>query len=286
MDSNIRRRWENRWRCGRWRGPRQSICHLSGWIGSQAKAPRHARSALALVTFKNQHGRCRAHCSLGLALSVGLKMRRQFPEDKFLKDTGDGALTKLDQAVLPNHSMAIGLRIVRIRDGAGCEGPDHFRVIELPFLIVALANHSIGERVQNPRSGTTASLVEISGILFEEGRQYGASDERTGNDVTVRCTKALCIPFCALPVCSELVRRLVNSGQEGNSHKGEGIDYRPKGKLELLPGRKRSRIGDVGDVEIWNEAEHTLLLLLLKLLRCHFELRASDSHFRHGGGNS
>src|SRR5271157_2855249 len=181
--------------------------------------------------------------------------------------------------------MAIGLRIVGVRDGAGCEGANNFGVIELPFLIVALANHGISERVQNPRSSATGSLVEVAWILFEEGRQYSASDERTGNDVTVRCTEALRVAFCALPVCSELVRRLVNSGHEANPHKGERVDNRPPGKLELQLRRERSRIGDVADKEIWNEAEHTLLLLLLNLLCRHLDLRECYPHFRHGGGN-
>src|SRR5271157_2185468 len=134
-DSNIRRQWENRWRCGRCGGHQQSICHLSGWIGSRAKA------FADIVADASPIG------ALGLGLSVSLKMRCQFPDDKFLEDTCNGALTKLDQAVLPHHSMAIGLRIVGIRDGAGCEGSDDFGVIELPFLIVALANHGIAERV-------------------------------------------------------------------------------------------------------------------------------------------
>ena len=51
-------------------------------------------------------------------------------------------------------------------------------------------------------------------------------------------------------------------------------------------GVERSRIGDVGDIEIWDEAEHTLLLLLLDLLLRHFDLRDLDPHFGHGGGNS
>src|SRR5271165_1875852 len=144
---------------------------------------------------------------LGLGLSAGLKMRCQFPDNEFLEDTGDGALTQLDQAVLPYHSLAIGLRIVSIRDGAGCEGANNFGVIELPFLIVALADYGIGERVNKPRFSAPGSLVEIAWILFEESWEDRAPDERTGNDVTVRCPEAPCIPCCALPVCAELVRR-------------------------------------------------------------------------------
>src|SRR5271157_28351 len=86
-DSNTRRQWENRWRCGRWDGHRQSIGHLSGWIGSRAKAFADVMADASPIG------------PLGLGLSVSLKMRSQFPDDKFLKDTGDGALTKLDQAV-------------------------------------------------------------------------------------------------------------------------------------------------------------------------------------------
>src|SRR5271157_1506805 len=220
-DSNIRRQWENRWRCGRWDGHRQSIGHLSGWIGSRAKAFADVMADASPIG------------PLGLGLSVSLKMRSQFPDDKFLKDTGDGALTKLDQAVLPHHSMAIGLRIVGIRDGAGCEGSDDFGVIELPFLIVALGNHGIAERIQNTRSSTTGSLVEITWILFQDGWQNGASDERAHKNVRVGCAEAFCITFCTLPVSAVFICRLLNSSKEANGHEGEGIYNRPPGKLEL-----------------------------------------------------
>src|SRR6516225_4793166 len=49
--------------------------------------------------------------------------------------------------------------------------------------------------------------------------------------------------------------------------------------------RERSSIGNVTDVKIRNDAEHTLLLLLLDLHIRKFIWRKFDVHFGHLGGN-
>src|ERR1035441_4206373 len=71
------------------------------------------------------------------------KMRCQFPNDKFLKDPGDAAFRNTEQRVLHQQSRtAIACRIVKIGDTAACKAPENRRVMRLPALIVALANHS------------------------------------------------------------------------------------------------------------------------------------------------
>src|SRR5208337_5121418 len=63
-------------------------------------------------------------------------------------------------------------------------------------------------------------------------------------------------------------------------------------KLELLLRGEGNCAGDVDDVEIWNDANHTLLLFNLDLLFCHLDLvfchfarRESDLHLSVLGRN-
>src|SRR5690348_3415580 len=125
--------------------------------------------------------------------------------------------------------------------------------------VVAFTNHRIGNRIQEPRSLTTVSFVEIAGILPKERRQYGASDIRACNKVSVGGAVPLSITLRALSISAEIVLRLLNSGNSPGHPEGDGIHGGLPGKLELLLCAKRDCIMVVTDVEIWNHAEHALL---------------------------
>src|SRR5690348_18398913 len=126
--------------------------------------------------------------------------------------------------------------------------------------VVAFTNHRIGNRIQEPRSLTTVSFVEIAGILLKERRQYGASDIRACNKVGVGCAVPLSITLRALSISAEIVLGLLNSRNSAGQSEGDRINGGLPGKLELLPRSQRKRMVLVTHIEIWDDAEHPLLL--------------------------
>src|ERR1700745_1770074 len=119
--------------------------------------------------------------------------------------------------------MTPAWRIVKIRDATGSDASEDVRIIRLPGLIVTSANYRIGECMENPRPNRPVSLVEVTGILFEQGRQDRAFDTCTGGCVGIRCTKALRIPARALAISREGIRSLFNSRKCRYSDECEGI---------------------------------------------------------------
>ena len=70
-----------------------------------------------------------------------------------------------------------------------------------------------------------------------------------------------------------------------NDCEGDWIDGRLPGQLEFLPRGEGKRMGIVGDIEIWNDAEHALLLFILDLRLGHFGAGKGDLHIGNIGSN-
>ncbi len=212
-------------------------------------------------------------------------MRGEPAQDIFLEDTGKATCSNPDHRIFNQQPRtAIVCRIVRIGDSAGCERPDNCRIVGLIALIVALGNHGIADRVPNP-SFRAGSSIKIAWILFQQRCQHSAIDKRTYENVAVSCAETSRIACRTLPVPTPSICRLVNSRKGGHAHDGNGIRNRLPGKDELLLWSERGGIGEIVDIEIWNDAEHPLLLLLLNLYLRYFGFRKPDPHFRSGGRN-
>src|SRR6185436_11418235 len=80
----------------------------------------------------------------------------------------------------------------------------------------------------------------------------------------------------ALTVPAEIVLGLLNARDDSDQSKADGIDRRLPGQRELLFCAKRSCMRGVADVEIRDEAEHTLLLFILDLFFRDFYRGESD----------
>src|SRR5271169_4231485 len=80
------------------------------------------------------------------------KMRRESACRELLKKIGDGSSANANERAFKHQSRsAVPLGVVKSGDTAGGEGAEKARVVELPAFFVALANHGVGERVQNAR---------------------------------------------------------------------------------------------------------------------------------------
>src|SRR5882762_5409647 len=223
----------------------------------------------------------------GRALRAGRLMVRNipryFPDDKLLQKVDRGSLANPDERVFKRQfqSIAILRWIVEIGDTASGEASKDTRVICLPVSIVALANDGIGDRIQDPRALAAGSLVEITGILLQQRRQYGAPDECAGNKVGVGSAEALSIALCALSISAEIVFRLLKSRRGPNHSEAHWIHRGLPGQLELLLRGERNCMVVIADVEIWDDAQHSLLLLFLDLIFCHFGSRGYHANLCH-----
>ena len=152
-----------------------------------------------------------------------MKMWRDFRDDKFLQDINESSLTKPHQRVLNDQlvNVAIFFGIIKIRDRAGCEASDDSRVVWLPSLVVALANHDVPHCVQKPGSATPGALVVVARILMQKRWQYRAANERPCNDISVGGAETLRITIPTLPVAGEVICRLLKTSNDGYSCKGE-----------------------------------------------------------------
>src|SRR5712671_7432740 len=100
--------------------------------------------------------------------------------------------------------------------------------------VVAFADYRSCQRIENPRSNTSGSLIKISRVLLQKRRQYGTADNRACNQIGIRCAVALCISLRALPISTESVCRLLNSRNGPSYAKVDRIHCGFPRKLELL----------------------------------------------------
>src|SRR5260370_2529827 len=223
----------------------------------------------------------------GCGGSVVRNIRRDLAEDKFSQDVDGSACAKSDERVFKCQCRAIAITgwVVKIGNAARGQASENLGIIRLPMSIVPLANHCIGNRIESPRSPTTITLIKITRILFQKRGQDGASDEGVCYKVRVGGTVSLCVPLGALPVSTEMVCRLLHPRNSSHGHESNWIHCRLQGELELLLRGERSGVGDIADIEIRKDPEHTLLLLLLDLLFCHFDSREFDLHLCDRGSN-
>src|SRR5712672_3772569 len=100
--------------------------------------------------------------------------------------------------------------------------------------VVAFADYRSCQRIKNPRSNTSGSLIKISWVLLQKRRQYGTADKRACNQIGVRRAVTLCISLRTLPISTESVCRLLNSRNACSHAKSDGINDLFPGQLELL----------------------------------------------------
>src|SRR5664279_2895110 len=107
--------------------------------------------------------------------------------DKFLENTGNAAFGNSDQRSPHQQTRtAIAGWIVRIGEPGRGKAADNCRVIQLPLLVVSLADHRIAEGVEKSLLGRARALVEVAWILFQQRWQNRAVDKRAKKDVAVK----------------------------------------------------------------------------------------------------
>src|ERR1700761_6789202 len=100
--------------------------------------------------------------------------------------------------------------------------------------IVSLAHDRVRQRIKDTRFNTASSLVEISGVLFEERRQNSAADHIADERIGIRGAESFGIPLGSLTVSAEPICRLLHPGDRAACRKRYWIEIAFPGKLEFL----------------------------------------------------
>src|ERR1022692_2219569 len=124
--------------------------------------------------------------------------------DKFLENTGNAAFGNSDQRSPHQQTRtAIAGWIVRIGEPGRGKAADNCRVIQLPLLVVSLADHRVPDRVEKSLLGRSRALVEVAWILFQQRWQNRAVDKRAKKNVAVKRAETPAAP-CPYPPNSSL----------------------------------------------------------------------------------
>ena len=111
---------------------------------------------------------------------------------------------------------------------------------------------------------------------MQQHRKYCVAEHIAIKGVGIRSAPALEVAFGALAIASVIVLVLTDSGIDSRDDERNGIGRRLKGKPEFLFRSHRYGIGNVRDVEAWNNAKNALVFL-------RFELFSSELLFGFGG---
>src|SRR6266481_5424434 len=152
--------------------------------------------------------------------------------------------------------------------------------------VVALADHGVGESVENPRALRASSPVVVARILLQHSRQDGAANKGSSKNVAVGSAETLGIALRALTVSAPAVSRLIEPGHDTDRGERHRVGRRLPGKRELMSWRERCSVGYIADVKIRYEAEYALLLLILYLRVGDLLGGKGDAHFGHLGGKN
>src|SRR5215813_12392565 len=132
--------------------------------------------------------------------------------------------------------------------------------------IISFAPNRTTYCAENPGPLAASPSVVVAWILLEQRRHDGATNKRSPENVGVSRSEALRVPLRSLPVVMPAICGLVNTSQHPDSDKRDRIRGGFPGQLEFVFRRERSRIIAVGDIEIRDQAKHSLLFLFLDLL--------------------
>src|SRR4029077_6728695 len=126
----------------------------------------------------------------------------------------------------------------------------------------------------------TRALIEVAGILVQNGWQYSAPNHDLREAVGVVCTKPLAEALRTLTVIG-CVRRLSDFGKDGDPGHGKWVSSESEGETEFKLRSKRRGIGTIHFEEIGDNAKSALRLLYPDLLKSAL-LKAFGAHSNRG----
>src|SRR4029077_11111648 len=110
------------------------------------------------------------------------------------------------------------------------------------------------------------ALVVVARILVKECGEGGVRQEVAGASVEKRCSITFAISRSTLPVPGKGVLRLFDGGTEADADVDNGIESAACSQREFLFPIERGGVMNVACIEVWDDADQTLLLFSPDLL--------------------
>jgi hypothetical protein len=104
------------------------------------------------------------------------------------------------------------------------------------------------------------ALVVVARVLVKERGEHRMSEEITGASVDKLCSKTFAVSRGALSVSGIGVMRLLEASREANSDHGNRIEGASCSEREFLFRSERGGVINVACIEVWDDADQTLLL--------------------------
>src|SRR6185369_1545032 len=95
---------------------------------------------------------------------------------------------------------------IQIRESGFCEIAANAGVVRHPFSAVTPSNKRAEHRMPDSGTSCARSLIEVTRILMEQRRQYGAADHNVRKIIGHRCAEALTIAIPSLTVVVTISR--------------------------------------------------------------------------------
>src|SRR5215470_2938953 len=162
-------------------------------------------------------------------------------------------------------STAIRSRKIKIRETGCRQVTANAGIVRHPPAAVTPSDERAEHRMPDPGAGCAGSLIEIAGILMEQGWQYGAADHDVREIIERHCPQALAIGIPSLAVV-DAICRLPYTGHAQNPGSGYRICRHFQRQLKFHLRRQRCRILFIRNVEVRHEAQYPLMFLRFELL--------------------
>lgn len=175
---------------------------------------------------------------------------REFSNDELLSEAGADPFRSADCEISKyKTNAAIRSGKVKIIEAGCCQVTAHAGVVRHLLSAVTPGDKWAEHRMPDSRAGGACSLIEVTGILMEQGRKYGAADHNVGEATRRSCAQALAISTPPLAVVGT-IRRLPDTGHAKNPGSGNRIDRHLQGELKFHLRGEWCRILLIRDIEV------------------------------------
>lgn len=128
----------------------------------------------------------------------------------------------------------------------------------------------VKDRIPQPVFLRTDSFSEIAGILMEQHREEGVTQDVSIERVGIGGSPALEVTLCTLTVVGIVVIPLAYACVHTGDYERNWIGSRLKRELKLLLRGHGNGVGNIRHVETGKDAKHALMFLTLDLLGGQF----------------
>lgn len=183
-----------------------------------------------------------------------------------------------DDESIPNRQASASVRIgsIQVRESGRGEVAQDVRVVGLKMTVVATCDEGRTNGVGCSGHNAPLAFIEISWVLMQQRGQDGTSNHSPDYVVGIRGRVSLGIALKSRLVTGKRVVKLFHASDTTRQQKCDWVGCGAESEIELQPGGHRCRVPDIAAVEVWDDAQNSLVLGQLYLRLGNLILRCND----------